>query len=101
MGAQIAASHHERWDGTGYPRGLKEDAIPLAAQIMSIADVYDALRTPRKYKQAFDHSTSLKTIIEGDGRTKPSHFNPFILPVLQRIAREFDSIYEKFKTSEA
>jgi putative two-component system response regulator len=97
MGAQIAASHHERWDGTGYPRGLAGDGIPLAAQIMSVADVYDALRTPRRYKPAFDHPTSLRTITEGDGRTMPSHFNPLFLPILREISSEFDSVHEKFK----
>jgi putative two-component system response regulator len=97
LGAQIAGSHHERWDGTGYPDGLEGDAIPLAGQIMTIADVYDALRTPRRYKPAFDHSLSLRTIIEGDGRTEPSHFNPLILPVFEKLAQEFDAIYERLR----
>jgi len=93
MGAEIAHSHHERWDGTGYPRGLAGTAIPLPAQIMSIADVYDALRSPRRYKQAFDHATSVRIITEGDGRTKPTHFNPALLPVFVAVAPEFDAIY--------
>jgi putative two-component system response regulator len=97
LGVQIAGSHHERWDGTGYPENLRGDAIPLAGQIMTIADIYDALRTPRRYKPAFDHSSSLKTIIEGDGRTKPSHFNPLILPIFENLAHEFDEIYERFR----
>jgi len=98
LGAQIAASHHERWDGTGYPEGLRGEAIPLAGQIMALADVYDALRAPRSYKHAFDHATSIETILKGDGRTMPGHFNPAILPVFKGLGREFDSIYEEFKS---
>ena len=97
MGAQIAHAHHERWDGSGYPRGLAGEAIPLAAQIMSVADVYDALRTPRRYKPAFDHSASVKIMTEGDGRTKPSHFDARILSTFVDIASEFDGVYEKLK----
>ncbi len=97
LGAQIAGSHHERWDGSGYPDGLEGDAIPMAGQIMAIADVYDALRTPRRYKPAFDHSVSLRTILDGDGRTRPSHFNSRILPVFEGLAHEFEAIYERLK----
>jgi putative two-component system response regulator len=97
MGVEIAHAHHERWDGSGYPRGLAGDAIPLAAQIMAIADVYDALRTARRYKPAFDHAASVKIITEGDGRTKPSHFDPRILPVFKATAEEFGEIYERLK----
>jgi putative two-component system response regulator len=97
MGAEIAHSHHERWDGSGYPRGLAGDTIPLAAQIMAVADVYDALRTPRRYKQAFDHETSVIIMTKGDGRTKPTHFDGRILPVFSEIAGEFDAIYKKLK----
>jgi putative two-component system response regulator len=95
MGVEVAHAHHERWDGSGYPRGLSGGAIPLAAQIMSIADIYDALRTPRRYKPGFDHAASVKIITEGDGRTKPSHFNPPLLPVFAAVAPEFASVYEK------
>ncbi|WP_231881275.1 HD domain-containing phosphohydrolase, partial [Oleiphilus sp. HI0123] len=52
---EIAASHHEKWDGSGYPQGLKGDAIPLSARLMALADVYDALISKRVYKPAFDH----------------------------------------------
>jgi putative two-component system response regulator len=96
LGAEIAASHHERWDGTGYPEGLREQKIPLAAQIMTVADVYDALRTARKYKPAIDHDQSVKIIIEGDGRTMPSHFNPRILRAFGKCAGEFEGVRSKF-----
>lgn len=95
MGVEVAHSHHERRDGSGYPRGLAGDAIPLAAQIMSIADVYDALRTPRRYKPGFDHEASVTIITKGDGRTKPSHFDARMLPVFAAVAPEFDAIYER------
>ncbi|HEY9593211.1 MAG TPA: HD domain-containing phosphohydrolase [Spirochaetia bacterium] len=95
MGAEIALSHHEHYDGTGYPRGIKGDEIPLAAQIMAIADVYDALRSPRRYKPAFDHAQSVKIMTEGDGRTSPSHFGPRILPIFKRVASELDAVYSR------
>jgi len=97
MGAQVAHSHHERWDGSGYPDGLAGDAIPLAAQIMAIADVYDALRTLRRYKPAFDHAASVTIITEGDGRTKPLHFDSRILRVFAEAAKEFETIFERLK----
>ncbi len=98
MGAEIASSHHERRDGTGYPRGIAGDTIPLPAQIMSIADVYDALRTPRRYKPGFSHGDSVRIMTVGDGRTKPSHFGPRILPVFAEVAKEFDAIYDRLKS---
>jgi putative two-component system response regulator len=97
MGEEMAHSHHERWDGSGYPRGLSGSRIPLAAHVMAIADVYDALRTPRKYKDAFDHETSVGIMTKGDGRTKPSHFDPRLLSHFSEISGEFDSIYTKLK----
>jgi len=96
LGAQIAASHHERWDGSGYPDGLRGEAIPLVAQIMAVADVYDALRSHRKYKPAFSHDVSTRTILEGDGRTLPSHFHPRILPAFRKCAADFDAVYTRF-----
>jgi putative two-component system response regulator len=96
MGAEIAHSHHECWDSTGYPRGLAGEAIPLAAQ-MAVADVYGALRSPIRYKPAFDHATSVKIMTEGDGRTRPSHFDQRILAVFGTMAGEFEGIYERLK----
>ncbi len=95
MGAEIAHCHHERWDGTGYPRGLAGEAIPTAAQIMAIADVYDALRTTRRYKPAYDHAESVRIITKGDNRTRPSHFDPRILPAFSEVAGEFEKVYQK------
>ena len=62
----IVLAHHEKWDGTGYPYGLKGDQIPVSARIVQLADVYDALRSPRPYKSGFGHDQAYKIITEGD-----------------------------------
>lgn len=93
MGAEIALGHHERWDGGGYPRGLKGEEIPLPARIMQICDVYDALRSRRPYKEPFTHERSLEIIARGDGRTMPSHFDPAVLDAFRRSAARLGEIY--------
>lgn len=94
----IALHHHERWDGSGYPFGLSGAAIPMDARIVAISDTYDALRNKRSYKPAFDHDTACRIILEGDGRTEPSHFDPDILRAFKKIDTLFDEIYERFAT---
>jgi len=84
----IAQSHHERFDGTGYPLGLSGDAIPLSARIVALVDVYDALTTKRIYKDAFSHYQSRKIIVDGRG----SHFDPVIVDAFLKAEVEFDSI---------
>lgn len=98
MGAQIALNHHERWDGSGYPAGLKGEAIPLAARIMQICDIYDALRSPRPYKQAIEHARTVEIITRGDGRTLPTHFDPAVLAGFSKQADRFATIYDEFVT---
>ena len=98
MGAEIALSHHERWDGGGYPSGLSGEAIPLSARIMNICDVYDALRSKRPYKPAFDHSKTVDIITQGDGRTQPQHFDPTVLDVFRQDHAAFCDIFEKYTT---
>jgi putative two-component system response regulator len=94
MGAEIALNHHERWDGGGYPSGLKGEAIPLSARIMNICDQYDALRSKRPYKPAFSHERALEVITVGDGRTLPSHFDPAVLEAFERCVGRFRDIFE-------
>ncbi|MGE9985100.1 HD-GYP domain-containing protein [Desulfovibrio sp. SGI.169] len=86
----IAKYHHERWDGRGYPEGLKGDDIPLWAQIVSIADVYDALVSPRCYKKAFSFEVSLGMIVGGECGV----FNPQILTSFQEIEPRLRSLYD-------
>ena len=75
---EICRWHHERWDGRGYPDGLKGDEIPISAQVVSLADVYDALTSERCYKAAFDHDTALNMIVNGECGA----FNPLLLECL-------------------
>ena len=94
MGGEIALSHHERWDGSGYPNGRKGEAIPLSARIMNICDQYDALRSKRPYKAALTHEDVMRIITVGDGRTEPGHFDPEVLQAFIRCAGRFCEIYE-------
>jgi len=94
MAREIALSHHERWDGRGYPEGLIGEAIPLAARLMCIADVYDALRSRRPYKEPFGHDDATRIIVSGDGRTSPRHFDPDILAAFTRITPRMREIFE-------
>lgn len=93
--AQIAMSHHERWDGTGYPRGTAGEAIPMEARIVAICDVYDALRSHRPYKPVMDHPTAVRIMLEGDGRTHPDHFDPDLLNVFVRTQEAFAELYDR------
>ncbi len=88
MGISIARAHHERWDGTGYPNGLKEEEIPLAARIMAIADVYDALRSKRCYKGAFSREQSSEIIKDGSG----TQFDPSLVKAFLEMEESFDRI---------
>ena len=93
----IAAAHHERWDGRGYPRGLVGEAIPLAARIVALADVYDALTSRRVYKDAFSHTIAKSIILKDTG----THFDPAIAKAFLNCEQEFISIRERFNDSVA
>lgn len=88
MGKVIAKYHHERWDGKGYPEGLKEEEIPLPARIMAIADVYDALKVKRVYKEPFCHEKCVEIIKEGAG----TQFDPYIVHSFLVLEGEFEKI---------
>ena len=96
MGAEIALNHHERWDGGGYPNGRRGEAIPLSARVMNICDVYDALRSRRPYKPAFDHAKAVDMMVRGDGRIKPGHFDPAILAVFNQQHSAFRDIFDAY-----
>lgn len=91
----IAISHHENWDGSGYPNRLAGENIPLAGRIVKLADVYDALRSNRSYKPPLTHQETLSIFRNGDERINPEkHFDPVLLGVFFKIEHIFDKIYE-------
>ena len=89
----IALYHHEKWDGSGYPYGLKGEEIPLEASIVALIDVYDALRSGRPYKKAFTHEKAMQIILNGDDRTNPEHFNPQVLKVFAENSKVIERIW--------
>jgi len=89
----IVLYHQERYDGSGYPYGLKGEEIPIEARIVAVADVYDALRSERPYKKSFSHEESMKVLLEGDNRTSPEQFDPEVLKVFVKIADKFKYRY--------
>jgi len=93
---EIALSHHERWDGSGYPYGLAGDAIPLFARIVALADVYDALRSKRPYKRAFSHDEACEVILRGDERTRPEHFDPALLDAFAGLGGVLEAVCARF-----
>lgn len=93
MGIKIALSHHERWDGKGYPEGLVGDYIPLSARIMTIVDVYDAVRSKRVYKPPVSHEETCKIIMAGAG----SQFDPELVNVFASLRRRFQEIWEELQ----
>jgi len=91
----IALTHHERWDGTGYPQGLKEEGIPLGGRMVMLVDTYDALRSRRPYKPAFSHTKVCDIMLNGDDRTRPTHFDPQLLDAFREIHEQFDVIFSE------
>ncbi len=95
MAANIAWCHHERWDGSGYPRGLEGEEIPIEARIVAVADIYDALRSERPYKPAFEHQKARAIMLDGDGRTRPEHFDPGLLEIFRAKSEEFARLFDR------
>jgi putative two-component system response regulator len=91
MAKEIALSHHERWNGAGYPFQLEGEMIPLSARIVSVADVYDALRMKRSYKPAFSHEKTTREIEKARG----TQFDPALVDVFLSISGDFDAVYEE------
>jgi putative two-component system response regulator len=88
----IALTHHEHWDGSGYPRGLRCENIPLASRITILVDRYDALRSERSYKAALSHQRTCDILLLGDGRSKPEHFDPRVLEAFRVNQDRFSDI---------
>ena len=91
MAREIALNHHERWDGNGYPFKIENSMIPLSARIVAIADVYDALRMKRSYKDAYDHAMAVENVLKWSG----THFDPALVEIFIRINGDFEKIYEE------
>ena len=89
----FAVSHHEHWNGNGYPKGLQGEDIPLLGRMMAIADVYDALVEPRPYKNAFPHEEANRILLEGRG----NHFDPVLIDVFESISHEFKRVADEVK----
>jgi putative two-component system response regulator len=88
MAYELVYSHHERWDGRGYPQGLTGEGIPLAARLMAVADVYDALVSKRVYKEAFSHEEAVRIIQAESSR----HFDPAVVEAFLRAESDFRQI---------
>ncbi|BAE52948.1 response regulator [Paramagnetospirillum magneticum] len=96
MAKEIAYAHQEKWDGSGYPRGIGGDDIPVSARLMAVADVYDALISRRVYKEGMPHATAVQIIREGSG----SHFDPDIVEAFLALEDEFKAIAARFADSD-
>lgn len=92
LGIEIAEGHHEKWDGSGYPKGIKGEDIPISARIVAVADVFDAVSSRRPYKEPFPFDTCVQIIEEGRGK----HFDPVIVDVFMNNIEEIRDLYESF-----
>jgi putative two-component system response regulator len=92
MASEIAMAHHEKWDGTGYPQGLRGEAIPLSGRIVAVSDVYDALRSERPYKSAFSIERTLEMLKAESGK----HFDPAIVGLMDSVVGEFEAARQQY-----
>jgi putative two-component system response regulator len=95
LAREITYTHHEKWDGTGYPEGLKGDQIPVAGRLMALADSYDALTSKRAYKGQLSHEEAVHIIIEEKG----SHFDPEVVEAFLKVKENFRQIALKYADS--
>lgn len=93
LAKEIALTHHEKWDGSGYPRGMSKKEIPISGRLMALSDVYDALISKRVYKGAFTHNEAKNIILEGSG----THFDPDVVDAFIKREDKFIEIMERFK----
>ncbi len=93
LAAEVARHHHEAYDGSGYPLGLTGETLPEEARIVALCDVYDALRSPRAYKPAFDHARTMAILTQGDARTRPEQFDPHLLGVFVAHGAVIETLY--------
>ena len=91
-GIDIAEGHHEKWDGSGYPNGLIGEQIPLAARVVALADVYDALISRRVYKPPFPHEKAVEIVVEGKGK----HFDPNVVEAFLALEEQFKDIANRY-----
>ena len=96
MAKDIALSHQEKWDGSGYPQGLAGDAIPISARLMAVADVYDAIISRRVYKPGMPHEKAASIIREGRGQ----HFDPDVADAFLALESEFQAIAQRYVDSD-
>jgi putative two-component system response regulator len=93
MARDIALTHHERWDGSGYPNGLQGEAIPMCGRLVALADVYDALTSKRVYKDAFTHDIAREIIMKDAG----THFSPQIIEAFLSVENAFIGVRNQFR----
>lgn len=94
MAKVVSHSHHEHWDGSGYPDKLKGEAIPLPARIVAVIQAYDAMRSVRPWRPAYDHAAAMRILLEGDERSRPSHFDPRVLAAFSGISGLIEATYQ-------
>jgi putative two-component system response regulator len=92
---QVILTHHEHWDGSGYPQGLKGEQIPVVGRIVMLAERYEALRCARPYRSALDHDHALEVLLRGDEKTKPEHFDPAVLGAFHTIHKDLAAIRDR------